>query len=213
MPAGRRGLPQDPESTQLSNEVISALVTAAVALDRPAGRRLVKAAGHLSWSNHPLTATVRAGVGAIATPSLTVFALRRLLSRTPSSATPETSGARGARGEPGGVVERRSLISDAGRSMGEAMAGVSSSGRNIHAWTDGDEKSDHFVGECYAEYVASLGSFAGRELVDVTHDAVKSGTDSLKEFVTGAVAEPPPQLKTLKPSKPSNNSVRISLSL
>jgi len=67
MPAGRRGLPQDPESTQLSNEVISALVTAAVALDRPAGRRLVKAAGHLSWSNHPLTATVHMYVGRVAT--------------------------------------------------------------------------------------------------------------------------------------------------
>jgi hypothetical protein len=59
----------------------------------------------------------------------------------------------------GGQVERRSLISDAGRSMGEAMAGVMKSGR--HA--DGDEKSDHFVGLCYAEYVAAGGSFTGAE--------------------------------------------------
>jgi arginyl-tRNA synthetase len=66
----------------------------------------------------------------------------------------------------GGLVERRSLISDAGRSMGEAMAGVIDSGRTASAWGDGDEKSDHFVGLCYADYVSSLGSFAGRELQD-----------------------------------------------
>jgi hypothetical protein len=51
----------------------------------------------------------------------------------------------------GGQVERRSLISDAGRSMGEAMAGV----RHARAWPEGDEKSDHFVGICYADYVAA----------------------------------------------------------
>jgi hypothetical protein len=52
----------------------------------------------------------------------------------------------------GARVERRSLISDAGRSMGEAMAGVLASGRPFH---DEDGKSDHFVGICYAEYVAA----------------------------------------------------------
>lgn len=55
----------------------------------------------------------------------------------------------------GGSVERRSLISDAGRSMGEAMAGVMKSGRHAQAWPDRDEKSDHFVGCCYADYVAA----------------------------------------------------------
>jgi hypothetical protein len=64
----------------------------------------------------------------------------------------------------GGQVERRSLISDAGRSMGEAMAGVMNSGRHAHAWLDGDEKSDHFVGVCYADYVATGESFAGHEI-------------------------------------------------
>jgi hypothetical protein len=64
----------------------------------------------------------------------------------------------------GGQVERRSLISDAGRSMGEAMAGVMSSGRHAHSWPDGDEKSDHFVGVCYADYVAANGSFNGAEI-------------------------------------------------
>jgi arginyl-tRNA synthetase len=59
----------------------------------------------------------------------------------------------------GAQVERRALISDAGRSMGEAMAGVMKSGRHAQAWPDSNAKSDHFVGCCYAEYVA-----AGRAL-------------------------------------------------
>jgi arginyl-tRNA synthetase len=63
----------------------------------------------------------------------------------------------------GGQVERRSLISDAGRSMGEAMAGVRASGRQGGAWSDGDEKSDHFVGVCYADYVASATAITSGE--------------------------------------------------
>jgi arginyl-tRNA synthetase len=61
----------------------------------------------------------------------------------------------------GGRVERRALISDAGRSMGEAMAGVMKSGRHAQAWPDRNEKSDHFVGCCYAEYVAAGRSYNG----------------------------------------------------
>jgi arginyl-tRNA synthetase len=57
----------------------------------------------------------------------------------------------------GGKVERRSRISDMGRAMGEAMAGVMQSGRHVQGFSDGDEKSDHFVGECYADYVAAGG--------------------------------------------------------
>jgi arginyl-tRNA synthetase len=65
----------------------------------------------------------------------------------------------------GGQVERRSLISDAGRSMGEAMAGVAQSGRHAAGWSDGgDEKSDHFVGICYADYVAASGTVAAGEI-------------------------------------------------
>ncbi|HEY2768740.1 MAG TPA: arginine--tRNA ligase [Solirubrobacteraceae bacterium] len=63
----------------------------------------------------------------------------------------------------GAQVERRSLISDAGRSMGEAMAGVMSSDRHAPGWLDADEKSDHFVGLCYADYVAASGSLGGEE--------------------------------------------------
>ncbi len=53
----------------------------------------------------------------------------------------------------GARVERRSLICDVGRSMGEAMAGIVKSGRDQQVWPDGGEKSDHFVGACYADYV------------------------------------------------------------
>ena len=60
----------------------------------------------------------------------------------------------------GSQVERRSRISDMGRAMGEAMAGVMASGRHEQGWSEGDEKSDHFVGMCYAEYVAA-GSAGG----------------------------------------------------
>jgi arginyl-tRNA synthetase len=57
----------------------------------------------------------------------------------------------------GAHVERRSRISDTGRAMGEAMAGVVESGRDAQGLQDGDEKSDHFVGACYADYVANSG--------------------------------------------------------
>ena len=63
----------------------------------------------------------------------------------------------------GAQVERRSRISDMGRAMGEAMAGVMQSGRHAQGWSDGDEKSDHFVGLCYADYVAAGGAIATGE--------------------------------------------------
>jgi arginyl-tRNA synthetase len=71
----------------------------------------------------------------------------------------------------GAQVERRSLISDAGRSMGEAMAGVLMSGRQASAWPDGNEKSDHFVGVCYANYVASGGLFAPEQELERPEDS------------------------------------------
>lgn len=93
----------------------------------------------------------------------------------------------------GAQVERRSLISDAGRSMGEAMAGVMASGR--HASPNGTEKSDHFVGVCYADYVASGGLFAAEDLerpedshtreVQVQNDAA----DELLKSVLGGERE------------------------
>jgi arginyl-tRNA synthetase len=56
--------------------------------------------------------------------------------------------------EAGGEVERRSIICDIGRSMGEAMAGVVRSGKYPQGSGEGNGvKSDHFVGYCYADYV------------------------------------------------------------
>jgi len=75
----------------------------------------------------------------------------------------------------GGQVERRSRISDMGRAMGEAMAGVRGSGRHAGGWSDGEEKSDHFVGMCYAEYVA--GSAAP------SADGLEQAEDSLSREV------------------------------
>ncbi len=79
----------------------------------------------------------------------------------------------------GAQVERRSLISDAGRSMGEAMAGVLHSGRHTPSWPAGGEKSDHFVGVCYADYVATTQS-AGTEAAA----AIEHPEDSLTRELT-----------------------------
>jgi arginyl-tRNA synthetase len=75
----------------------------------------------------------------------------------------------------GGRVERRSRISDMGRAMGEAMAGVLQSGRHTQGWSEGEEKSDHFVGMCYADYVASGG--------DIVRGATEQAEDSLSREV------------------------------
>jgi arginyl-tRNA synthetase len=75
----------------------------------------------------------------------------------------------------GAHVERRSRISDMGRAMGEAMAGVVASGRHEQGWSEDDEKSDHFVGMCYADYVA------GNGVIDA--DALEQAEDSLSREV------------------------------
>ena len=72
----------------------------------------------------------------------------------------------------GAQVERRSLISDAGRSMGEAMAGVLHSGRHTPSWPQGGEKSDHFVGVCYADYVASTQAAGEQEEIEHPEDSL-----------------------------------------
>jgi arginyl-tRNA synthetase len=89
-----------------------------------------------------------------ATKALHVGHLRNLAIGNALAAALEQAGAQ---------VERRSRISDMGRAMGEAMAGVMQSGRHAHGWSEGDEKSDHFVGLCYAEYVAAGGALAAGE--------------------------------------------------
>lgn len=92
----------------------------------------------------------------------------------------------------GGQVERRSLISDAGRSMGEAMAGVLMSGSAATAGPGGDEKSDHFVGVCYANYVASGGLFAPEQELERPEDShtreVQVQDDAADELVKRVLA-------------------------
>ena len=57
------GSPQDPDSEQLSNEVIGAMVTAAVHLvEVPASLRFVRLAGQLTWSDGAITSAVHAYV-------------------------------------------------------------------------------------------------------------------------------------------------------
>lgn len=63
MSDGGGGSPQDADSEQFSNEVIAAMVTAAVHLvEAPASREFVRIAGHLQWSDRALTRTVHAYV-------------------------------------------------------------------------------------------------------------------------------------------------------
>jgi arginyl-tRNA synthetase len=85
-----------------------------------------------------------------------------------------------ALGAAGGKVERRSIICDVGRSMGEAMAGVVRSGKHTQSALDNGVKSDHFVGACYADYVKSGPILNGRDdnpatsltrELDVHHDS------------------------------------------
>jgi arginyl-tRNA synthetase len=86
----------------------------------------------------------------------------------------------------GGQVERRSIICDVGRSMGEAMAGVIRSGRYPQGSSDGNGlKSDHFVGYCYADYVkngASLGLASDHPADSLTRE-VDVQNDSADELL------------------------------
>jgi hypothetical protein len=70
----------------------------------------------------------------------------------------------------GAAVEHRSLICDVGRSMGEAMAGVVASGGESASGGPSGQKSDHFVGTCYAEYVTA--GRAGSGDADGAEDSV-----------------------------------------
>jgi arginyl-tRNA synthetase len=83
--------------------------------------------------------------GANTTKALHIGHLRNLALGNAIAATLTQAGAQ---------VENRSLICDVGRSMGEAMAGVVARGGDQPGMgPEGGEKSDHFVGYCYADYV------------------------------------------------------------
>jgi hypothetical protein len=62
-PAAGSGSPQDPESTQMSDEVIGAMVISAAQPNLQAIRTFIRAAGGLSWSNRGLTRAIRTYVG------------------------------------------------------------------------------------------------------------------------------------------------------
>src|SRR4051794_9086229 len=105
--------------------------------------------------------------GANTTKALHIGHLRNLAVGHAIGAALEQAGAR---------VERRSLICDVGRSMGEAMAGVveRSGGDQPNLGPEGEEKSDHFVGACYADYVTAgraAGVVGGQEADDGAGDS------------------------------------------
>ena len=81
----------------------------------------------------------------------------------------------------GAHVERRSRISDMGRGMGEAMAGVLHSDRHAQGLSNIDSKSDHFVGMCYADYVSAA---AARAHSTPNPDKLEQAEDSLSREVT-----------------------------
>jgi hypothetical protein len=58
-PRAGAGSPQNPDSTQMSDEVIAAMVVSAYKPDLSAIRAFIGAAGALSWGNHGLTSAVR----------------------------------------------------------------------------------------------------------------------------------------------------------
>jgi hypothetical protein len=68
-PLAAAGSPQDSESTDMSNEVISAIVTAAIHTDLASIRQFIAATANLRWSNGGLTRAVAAYVRKLRTMS------------------------------------------------------------------------------------------------------------------------------------------------
>jgi hypothetical protein len=66
-PGAGVGSPQNPDSTQMSDEVIAAMVVSAYQPDLSAIRTFVAAAGALSWGNHGLTSAVHGYIGDLKT--------------------------------------------------------------------------------------------------------------------------------------------------
>jgi hypothetical protein len=152
----------------------------------------LEAGGSAEWPLSSLAHGLRVSVqfwDANATKALHIGHLRNLAIGNALASVLEQAGAR---------VERRSRISDVGRSMGEAMAGVARSGRHAEGWSDGSEKSDHFVGVCYARYVAGGGSLSPAAL-EVAEDSlsreVELRNDDADDLVKGALEGEPQALE------------------
>jgi arginyl-tRNA synthetase len=88
----------------------------------------------------------------------------------------------------GAQVERRSLIADMGRGMGEAIAGVAHSGVSRPDLADLPQKGDHFVGRCYAEYVRSRSSAEIEDGVDSVNREATMHEDGADEVVERLLA-------------------------
>jgi hypothetical protein len=118
-PSAAAGSPQDPESTQLSNEVIGAMVTAVVALDRPAGRAFVVATDHLRWSDRSLTRAVQSYVGKVRTLSA--------LAQPPLCADVRSWAATGFQTLPASTISFSPLFMSAWAAAGELPSALSTS--------------------------------------------------------------------------------------
>jgi arginyl-tRNA synthetase len=158
---------EEPWVETVSHEGAEVLLRLDSAWIEQAGGRLEAGAG-FEAANADLVEGKRYAVyfwGANTTKALHIGHLRNLAIGHAIGAALEQAGAR---------VERRSLICDVGRSMGEAMAGVVQSGRDQQVWPDGEEKSDHFVGACYADYVKAgrANGASGSDADDGAEDSV-----------------------------------------
>lgn len=91
--------------------------------------------------------------------------------------------------EAGATIERRSLLSDIGRGMGEAMAGVMYSGKHTQVLHEIPGKSDHFVGTCYAAYIKSRAQ--AHEIEDSLDRESVMHEDSADVIVGGVLAGDP----------------------
>lgn len=94
----------------------------------------------------------------------------------------------------GAQIERRSLLSDIGRGMGEAMAGVMRSGKDLHVLHEIPGKSDHFVGNCYASYIKSRNGNGG-PVADSLDRETEMHDDSADAIVNGVLAGDPAVLE------------------
>lgn len=155
---------------------------------RRTGDRIRAAAG--TARNADLAAEQRTAVyfwGANTTKALHVGHLRNLAIGHALSA---------ALTEAGATVERRSLLSDIGRGMGEAMAGVMYSGKHTQVLHEIPGKSDHFVGTCYAAYIKSRAQ-ARDQAVEDSLDRESIMHDDSADMIAGGVLAGDPHVLEL----------------
>lgn len=150
---------------------------------RNAGTRIRAERG--SGRNRDLAADQRTAVyfwGANTTKALHVGHLRNLAIGHALSA---------ALTEAGATIERRSLLSDIGRGMGEAMAGLMYSGKHTQVLHEIPGKSDHFVGTCYAAYIKSRAQAQEQDIEDSLDRESIMHDDSADAIVNGVLAGDP----------------------